>query len=598
MKSVDKQLKNRYPGGKPFSEQDNHLFFGRETDLKNLSDLLFIKQSIVLFGKSGFGKSSLINAGLVPFLRQQGTWTYFSIRFNNYFTNAGVSQTSPLATVIEKLSEKVSGKRNSEFEKIIPDENSLWYWVKHHQRIDEKLKFIVFFDQFEELFSYPKEQVQVFARQLSELLNGDVPVNFKIKIEELDQKGRISEATQNFAYDEPEVKVVFSIRSDRLSQMTLLNDWLPFILQDCYELDALSEIQAVKAITEPAKLGDKFFKTVPFDYEENAIAAILKDIVRDGKIETPTLQIVCRYIEENLVENIKGQYISAEQLGDITNIFQHYYENVLNNFKGQERNDVQFFLEEQLIDADRRNTFTGEYIERHFPITRSTLDILEKSSLLTKERASRNLYMYEIGHDRIVTAINRVATKRREEEKYKLFLDERQKREEKELETYKVLQEKEQRQKEMELLLIVKEEQKKKTEALLELQKTITIKGRRNSRILIGIISTIAIMLIAGFWFSTSMRKMEYERIIALKQKDTVVVKINNINTATALKYAEERMEIGDDYNRKHAKAEALRCYKQALDTLKNYSRSPLYGLVKKKVKALLKSNSSVLKAK
>lgn len=56
----------RYPGVKPFEASDTALFFGRDRDRTDLFDLVHREQLTVLFGKSGYGKSSLLKAGLIP----------------------------------------------------------------------------------------------------------------------------------------------------------------------------------------------------------------------------------------------------------------------------------------------------------------------------------------------------------------------------------------------------------------------------------------------------------------------------------------------------------------------------------------------------
>ena len=56
----------RYLGVQPFKTSDKHIFFGRDEDIDNLLDLIMLEKLIVLFGKSGYGKSSLLSAGIVP----------------------------------------------------------------------------------------------------------------------------------------------------------------------------------------------------------------------------------------------------------------------------------------------------------------------------------------------------------------------------------------------------------------------------------------------------------------------------------------------------------------------------------------------------
>ena len=55
-----------------FSESVGDFFFGREAEVRGLTERVRQRPLTVLFGPSGLGKSSLLNAGVVPRLRQAG----------------------------------------------------------------------------------------------------------------------------------------------------------------------------------------------------------------------------------------------------------------------------------------------------------------------------------------------------------------------------------------------------------------------------------------------------------------------------------------------------------------------------------------------
>src|SRR6266576_320094 len=58
-------------GLQSFSEQTQGYFFGRTSELQDLFERVVHKPLTVLFGQSGLGKTSLIQAGLVPRLREE-----------------------------------------------------------------------------------------------------------------------------------------------------------------------------------------------------------------------------------------------------------------------------------------------------------------------------------------------------------------------------------------------------------------------------------------------------------------------------------------------------------------------------------------------
>jgi WD40 repeat protein len=63
---------NPYKGLRPFEEADADDFFGREEVALAIRDVLAVRRLVAVVGPSGSGKSSVVNAGLVPLLRDEG----------------------------------------------------------------------------------------------------------------------------------------------------------------------------------------------------------------------------------------------------------------------------------------------------------------------------------------------------------------------------------------------------------------------------------------------------------------------------------------------------------------------------------------------
>src|SRR5688500_584313 len=85
----EEKKKYRYPGLRSFEPSESTLFFGRNDEIQDLYSLIKTEKVVTLFGKSGLGKSSLINAGLCNFLADKNYY-FIRIRF-------GISQLySPL----------------------------------------------------------------------------------------------------------------------------------------------------------------------------------------------------------------------------------------------------------------------------------------------------------------------------------------------------------------------------------------------------------------------------------------------------------------------------------------------------------------------
>ena len=91
------EKKYRYPGVQPFKMSDKDIFFGRNEDRDKLYNLIQLEKLVVLFGKSGYGKSSLLNAGIMPLLTDDTKADKFrfmpiEVRLGNYAHNPCIEQ--------------------------------------------------------------------------------------------------------------------------------------------------------------------------------------------------------------------------------------------------------------------------------------------------------------------------------------------------------------------------------------------------------------------------------------------------------------------------------------------------------------------------
>jgi hypothetical protein len=127
---------SRYPGTRPFEAAEKHLFYGREREINDLTRLTILERLVVLFGKSGYGKSSLLQAGVLPKLAlQEETWTPLPMRLGVYN-----GQMSPCQIVVEhlkRLENKEKTCENSEnTEGAFLDDGSLWRSFKKRQTVE------------------------------------------------------------------------------------------------------------------------------------------------------------------------------------------------------------------------------------------------------------------------------------------------------------------------------------------------------------------------------------------------------------------------------------------------------------------------------
>jgi AAA15 family ATPase/GTPase len=66
MEAIKSNLENPYKGLKPYEVGDADKFLGREPEKAELLEIVYSTFLTIIYGKSGIGKTSLLEAGLIP----------------------------------------------------------------------------------------------------------------------------------------------------------------------------------------------------------------------------------------------------------------------------------------------------------------------------------------------------------------------------------------------------------------------------------------------------------------------------------------------------------------------------------------------------
>jgi hypothetical protein len=232
--------------------RDHRRFFGRELETDLLLADVVVSRLVVLFAKTGTGKTSLINAGVRPRLHERGYKTFF-IRVRE----------DPFASARAALREQAAAK--------FPEGGSLADQVRELAK-RFKRPVVLFFDQFEEFFLYTVPQDQAAAQEFVAAI-GDL-------------------------HDDREsgVHVVFSMREEWFVDMGFFRDRLPGIFHNDSNLRLrwFDPVQARDAIVKPA--GEHAYAPALIDTLLRDLAATSRaaaPIPAPGDIEPAQLQIVC-----------------------------------------------------------------------------------------------------------------------------------------------------------------------------------------------------------------------------------------------------------------------------------------------------------------
>jgi WD40 repeat protein len=169
-REIGRAEQSPYPGLLPFTREDAHLFFGREFEVEALLRKLRRPRLRAVIGASGAGKSSLVQAGLLPAL--SADWAALVC----------TPADRPFALLAQALATK--RVRDSEAARPLPPFEDLGACLSLAQRWRERCDHaLLVIDQAEELFTLNGPEVQRrFAELLGRLvLDADIHVLLSLR---------------------------------------------------------------------------------------------------------------------------------------------------------------------------------------------------------------------------------------------------------------------------------------------------------------------------------------------------------------------------------------------------------------------------------
>ncbi len=387
--------KYRYPGTNFFEENQEGIFFGREKETTELMHAIKAHEVYVIFANSGIGKTSLLNARLIPKLRDEA---FLPIRFR--FQDISIT---PLTEVKSKLTDYILLNKNI-------SERRLWDVYKSAKF---KNKVVLIFDQFEEFFNHPKLERDKFTNELADLISDYLPDYI---MDEMRKKFKVADPSEEeLQYYSPiNVRSLFLIRADKLNLLDDLSKEIPLILRNRFQLKPLDVDQAKEAILNPAKLPQNGFFTPPLHFEKvcSQICNYLKN--DEGEVESFQLQILCNELEKKMIGDYKQEpteaalTITEEKLGGdngMSNIVQNYYKNQIDSIQDPNlRSKAVLLIEEELIIEKRRISLPENFlIKKGYPIE-LLRNLVDNTRLIRGDRIRKEMY-YEISHDKLLPPI-------------------------------------------------------------------------------------------------------------------------------------------------------------------------------------------------
>jgi hypothetical protein len=151
---------NPFPGLRPFRQEEEYLFFGRERQVDTLVDRLCATHFLAVVGTSGSGKSSLVNCGLVPALHrglmaQAGSaWRVACLRPGNRPIAALAEALAAPGVLTMEAAEETGFTRAELVEATLRLSKLGLIDMFEQSHRDASWNLLVVVDQFEELFRY------------------------------------------------------------------------------------------------------------------------------------------------------------------------------------------------------------------------------------------------------------------------------------------------------------------------------------------------------------------------------------------------------------------------------------------------------------
>ncbi len=350
----------RFVGVESFTENESLIFFGRETQVNALYERALTENSFSLQGNAGCGKTSLLRAGFVPMLRKSGL---FDVIYTD-FSNAEL-------TDLQKFTNNsipIPLKDTSFYDKILPQNNSLWKTLKkYRQKAGIKQPIVLILDSLEYLLRFDKMQRQHFFSELNHVLKPEIPRKIQSEIDAAlkSTPDMLTESALEQLYAPVDVKLCFSITSEHtemlreeLSVFFKLEQSKTVFLSDFTASEARFVLEKTAAF-EPTNPQYITFDTSPFKFSTETAEALIDLIQSENKRITPTdLQFAGLY-SETIVEEFHLDLVSSESFSPEISGFSTFLKKKYFKTKEITENDYEIIITE-FFNNQRDESITVE----------------------------------------------------------------------------------------------------------------------------------------------------------------------------------------------------------------------------------------------
>lgn len=382
-------VENPYVG--PVSFRLGDTLYGRDRERDDLLDLLIAERIVLLYSPSGAGKSSLIEAALIPALRDADFEVLPTIRVTHALP-PDPSMTAPrnryTMGVLLSLEEGVPAEAQQPVAELATM-SLREYLARHADRDDRPGNEVLVFDQFEEVLTAdPTDETakHEFFRELGEVLK---------------DRGHWA---------------LFSMREDFLAALDPYLRYIPTRFRTTFRLDLLSVPEALEAIRRPAE-------RLQVDFTEEAAWQLVDDLrivrvqrpsgvteVLGSYVEPVQLQVACHLLWSMLPPySMHISRADVEALGRVDQALGDYYAESVRmaaDRTGVQERVIRDWFEEHLITPQG---LRSQVLQGPAASSEAGLRLLGEllDAHLVRAETRRQATWYELSHDRLIEPVRR-----------------------------------------------------------------------------------------------------------------------------------------------------------------------------------------------
>jgi hypothetical protein len=376
---------NPYVGPRPI--QTGEALYGRERELRELFHRLQAWRIVLLHSPSGAGKSSLVQAGLIPRLREAryDVWRPIRVNLDPHALGAPVGTNRYLLSALLSLEEELPVEHRRSPAALSSLDLLRYVQTRPRRKVMVGRPVVLLFDQFEEVLTID-------------------PWDIEGKQQFFDQLGR--------ALDTPDLCALFVLREDWLGALAPYRDRVPTELSNTLRLDLLGRDGAREVAESLARDGGRSFPAVEHLVQDLAQVRVQQP---DGSfrdevgphVEPVQLQVVCRRLWEAMPEGDRS--IDDEDVARYANVstaLADYYAHAVRHiargdFTTERR--LRAWVGERLISGGLRAQVRREAAVSG-GLDNALIDALRDSYLVRSEPRAGSDW-FELSHDRLVAPV-------------------------------------------------------------------------------------------------------------------------------------------------------------------------------------------------